>query len=264
MIVNPELEPRGVITDNDVQTIQRRDLVLRLRSQGCSLPQIAKECGISLSLVQFDLRVIRADFLKIVARNSATWMSEVIGQLDTIIRVGWEDYLQSDKPAKETMVETSEKGTKSRRSRKTRKRDPRYLAIVKDAIKDKASILGLGDKASVDRIDETLGKRRPKLLVVRDRSQVQDLVDVTKLLELEFQKPSSPGQEDNDGVIDGQVIDGGPVELGDARFPARGVRGVGNPNTIRYPEQAAEQAADDSTSETQVVVSPYSSSENPP
>lgn len=122
-------------------------------------------------------------------------MAEVLGDLETLITVAWEDYLASDGATKENVIETSEKGTKTRRARKTRKRDPRYLGIIVDASKFKASILGLGDKAAVDRVDETLGKRQPKLLVVRDRAQLETLVDITQLVELDIRGPKSAGDK---------------------------------------------------------------------
>lgn len=185
--------PRGRITDNDVSVMQRREVVVRLRAQGQSLPQIANAVNAPLSTVRDDLKWVRADWLRKVARNKAAWMAEVLGDLETLVAVAWEDYLASDGATKENVVETSEKGTKSRRARKTRKRDPRYLGIIVDASKFKASILGLGDKAAIDRVDDVLGKKRPKLLVVRDRAQLESLIDVTQIVDLDIRGPKSYG-----------------------------------------------------------------------
>jgi hypothetical protein len=63
------------------------------------------------------------------------------------------------------------------------------------------AILGIGDRAARDSVDEFLGKKRPKLLVIRDRQQARELVDITKLLEIESLEPVQDGE-----VVDGQVI----------------------------------------------------------
>lgn len=187
--------PRGRITDNDVSIMQRREIVVRLRAQGQSLPQIANTVNAPLSTVKDDLNWVRADWLRKVARNKAAWMAEVLGDLETLVAVAWEDYLTSDGATKETSVESTKLGTKTRRSRKTRKRDPRYLGIIVDASKFKASILGLGDKAAQDRVDEMIGKKRPKLLVVRDRAQLESLIDVTQIVDLDIRGPKSYGDK---------------------------------------------------------------------
>jgi len=122
-------------------------------------------------------------------------MAEVLGEIAEVAATAWEDYLASGAATRENVEETSEKGTKSRRSRKTRRRDPRYLSIIIDATKFKASILGLGDKAAVDNVDAAIGKRQPKLLVVRDRAQLETLVDITQLVELDIRGPKSAGDK---------------------------------------------------------------------
>jgi hypothetical protein len=152
-------------------------------------------------------RYIRAEWQRKVARNRAVWMADVLQDIEDVRSLAIDSFLKSDQPTREKSVETSEKGTKSRRARKTRQRDPRFLAIALECDKQRAAILGLGDKAAVERVDEMLGKKRPKLLVVRDRAQASQLVDVSKLLELEFAKPET-AQED---TVDGMVLstDGG-------------------------------------------------------
>ena len=44
-------------------------------------------------------------------------------------------------------------------------------------------------------MDAALGKRQPKLLVVRDRAQLETLVDITQLVELDIRGPKSAGDK---------------------------------------------------------------------
>ena len=194
-------EPRGVITDNDIQTLERRETVIRLRAQRMSLPQIARQIGCSPSIVQQDLRYIRAEWQRKVARNRSIWLADILAEIEQIREIALNEFFESDKPTKENMVENGEKGSRNRRSRKTRGKDPRYLAICQEADKQRVAILGIGDRAARDSVDEFLGKKRPKLLVIRDRQQARDLVDITKLMEIESLEPVQDGE-----VVDGQVI----------------------------------------------------------
>ena len=188
---------------DEVDVLERRDKVVTLRSQGFSYRDIASACGVSIETVSADLKIARAGWLAKIARKKAAWMAEVLSDIETVRRVAWGDYLKSGDPMQETSVETSEKGTKRRRARKQRKRDPRYLAIIQEADKQRAAILGLGDKAAQDRVDEMIGRKRPRLLVVRDRQQVQDLVDITELVELDIREAPMPDQQGD--TIDGAV-----------------------------------------------------------
>jgi hypothetical protein len=183
------------MTDDEVPILQRREQVVRLRAQGQSVRAIASQVGTSIQVVQEDLRWVKQDWLRRIARNKASWMAEILGELAAVAAIAWEDYLASGAATRENSVETTKLGTKSRKSRKTRKRDPRYLSIIIDAEKFKSSILGIGDKTAVDRVDEVLGKKQPKLLVVRDRAQLQDLVDITQMVELDIRGPKSFGDK---------------------------------------------------------------------
>lgn len=183
------------MTRNEVPVLQRREKAVRLRAQGQSIRAISTQLGVSTQTIQDDLRWVKQDWMRRIARNKAAWMAEVLGEIAEVAATAWEDYLASGAATRENVVETSDKGTKSRRSRKTRNRDPRYLSIIVDATKFKAAILGLGDKAAVDRVDETLGKRQPKLLVVRDRAQLETLVDITQMVELDIRGPKSTGDK---------------------------------------------------------------------
>jgi hypothetical protein len=117
-------------------------------------------------------------------------MADLLSDVEMVRRIALADYLDSDKPSRENSVETSEKAGEKRRTRKkTQRRDPRLLSIVLECDKHRAALLGMGDKAAVARTDEVLGKQRPKLLVIRDRQQASDLVDITKLLEVEYTEP---------------------------------------------------------------------------
>lgn len=187
--------PTGVMTRNEVPVLQRREKAVRLRAQGQSIRAISSQLGVSIPVVQEDLRWVKQDWLRRIARNKAAWMAEVLGEIAEVAATAWEDYLASGAATRENSVETSEKGTKTRRSRQTRKRDPRYLSIIIDATKFKASILGLGDKTAIDRVDDVLGKRQPKLLVVRDRAQLADLIDITQMVELDIRGPKSYGDK---------------------------------------------------------------------
>ena len=158
-----------------------------------SIRAIASQLGVARETVQTDLRWIRQEWLRKISRNKAAWMAETLERLDAVSAVAWEKFYASEAATVEKAVETSEKGTKSRRSRKTRKCDPRFLSIVLDTEKFRASILGLGDKTAVDRVDEVLGKKSPKLLVVRDRAQLESLIDVTQIVDLDIRGPKSYG-----------------------------------------------------------------------
>lgn len=190
----------------DVDLLERREKVLRLRHQGGSYRDIAKACGVSLDTVYSDFRAMRQEWLRKIARARSVWMSELVGRVESLRELALQKFAESSDSTLEKSVESSEKGTKRRRARKWHKNDPRYLSIALECDKQCAAILGLGEKAAVDRVDEMLGKRRPKLLVVRDRAQASQLVDVSKLLELEFAKPEAP----QDDTIDGEILpDGG-------------------------------------------------------
>ena len=185
----------------EVLVAERRDKVMILRHKGLRYRDIAEECGVSLETVQSDFRAIRADWLRRIARHRAAWMADLLSDVEMVRRIALEDYLASDKPKRGDMVENSDKGTKRRRSRKEMRRDPRFLSIVLECDKHRAALLGMGDKTALDRADEILGKKRPKLLVIRDRQQASDLVDITKLMEIESLEPVQDGE-----VVDGQVI----------------------------------------------------------
>lgn len=215
-MVETELQeyPTGQMGNYDLPALQRREIAVRLRSQGLSLRAIANQVGVSIQQVSQDLKWVRQEWMRRIIRNKAAWMAETLERLDTLTAVAWEKFYASDAASVEKSVETSEKGTKSRRSRKTRKCDPRFLSIVLDTEKFRANILGLGDKAAVDRVDETLGKRQPKLLVVRDRAQLETLVDITQLVELDIRGPKSAGDKlrKKPVAISGQEDDVPPSE----------------------------------------------------
>jgi hypothetical protein len=185
--------PTGVMTRDEVPILQRREKAVRLRAQGQSIRAISSQLGVSIPVVQEDLRWVKQDWLRRIARNKAAWMAEVLGEIAEVAATAWEDYLASGAATREKAEETSEKGTKSRRSQKTRNRDPRYLSIIIDATKFKSAVLGLGDKTAVDRVDDVLGKRQPKLLVVRDRAQLAELIDITQMVDLDIRGPKSYG-----------------------------------------------------------------------
>lgn len=187
--------PTGIMTRNEVPVLQRREKAVRLRAQGQSIRAISSQLGVSTQTIQDDLRWVKQDWMRRIARNKAAWMAEVLGEIAEVAATAWEDYLASGAATRENSVETTKLGAKTRKTTKTRKRDPRYLSIIIDATKFKASILGLGDKAAVDRVDETLGKRQPKLLVVRDRAQLETLVDITQMVELDIRGPKSAGDK---------------------------------------------------------------------
>ena len=185
--------PTGQMARDEVSVLQRRETAVRMRSQGQSLRAIASQVGVSIQQVSQDLKWVRQEWMRRIIRNKAAWIAETLERLDTLTAVAWEKFYASDAASVEKAVETSEKGTKSRRSRKTRKCDPRFLSIVLDTEKFRANILGLGDKTAVDRVDEVLGKKQPKLLVVRDRAQLESLVDVTQMVDLDIRGPKSYG-----------------------------------------------------------------------
>jgi len=140
-------------------------------------------------------------------------MAETLERLDAIAAVAWEKFYASEAATVDKGVETSDKGTKRRVYRKARKADPRFLNVVLDTEKFRANILGLGDKAAVDRVDEALGKKQPKLLVVRDRAQLQELVDVTQMVDLEIRGPLNADDKRKKPVaISGQEDELSPSE----------------------------------------------------
>jgi len=189
----------AMIMADEIDVLDRREQALRLRHQGLSYRKIAASLGVSVDMVQEDFRALRLDWLRRVARNRAAWMAEVLSDVEMVRRIALEDYLASDKPSMEKSLETSEKaGEKRRLRKKTLRRDPRLLSLVLECDKQRAAILGLGDKVALDHSEALLGKKRPKLLVIRDRQQASDLVDITRLLEVECAEP----------VQDGEVVDG--------------------------------------------------------
>lgn len=202
---------------DEIDVLERREEAIRLRHEGLSYRDIARKLNVSVSIIQEDFRAIRNEWLRRIARNRAAWMTEILSDVLSVRKMAIEGYKQSANPQKENSGETggktSENATPKRRWRKkTRNYDPRFLAIAQEADRQRAAILGIGDKAAVENIDQTLGKKRPKLLVVRDREQAGQLVDVSRLLELEFAKPEA-AQED---TVDGTVLDDGGQPVSDA------------------------------------------------
>ena len=189
-----------MVMADELEVLERRENAIRLRHQGCTYREIAKQLGVSIDIVQEDFRALRNDWLRRIARNRSVWMSEVLSDIMSVRAMALEGYMRSTKPSLEVMDEDGEKGGKTRKTRKTRNYDPRFLSIALDCDKQRAALLGLGDRAAVDRVDEMLGKK-PKLLVIRDRQQAKDLVDITRLLEVESLEPVQNGE-----VVDGQVL----------------------------------------------------------
>jgi len=189
-----------MVMADELEVLERRENAIRLRHQGCTYREIGKQLGVSIDIVQEDFRALRNDWLRRIARNRSVWMSEVLSDIMSVRAMAIEGYMRSTKPSLEVMDEDSEKGGKTRKTRKTRNYDPRFLSIALDCDKQRAALLGLGDRAAVDRVDEMLGKK-PKLLVIRDRQQAKDLVDITRLLEVESLEPVQDGE-----MVDGQVI----------------------------------------------------------
>lgn len=175
--------PNGRFVDDEVFILQRREQVVRLRAQRKSVSQIARLTDSNVATVTEDLKWVRQDWLRRIARNKTIWMAEALEAWENLISVAWEDYFGTG----ETVESQNAKGSGRRR----KKKDPRLLGVISDALKQKCAILGLGDKAAIDRVDEVLGKKMPKLLVVRDRAQVENLVDITKLIELDIRGPKS-------------------------------------------------------------------------
>jgi len=190
---------QGVHLADEIDILERREHAIRLRHEGLTYRDIAKRLNVSIDTVQADFRALRTDWLRRIARNRAVWMSEILADVMALRAMAIEGYLRSIKPSMEKSVETSEKAGEKRRVRKkTKNYDPRFLSIALDCDKQRMAILGFGDKALVDRVDEMTGKKRPKLLVIRDRQPASDLLDITRLLEVECAEP----------VQDGEVVDG--------------------------------------------------------
>jgi len=111
-----------------------------------------------------DLRLVRGEWLRMVARNKAVWMAEALSDLNTLIRTAWEDYLGIG----ETVLAEH---SKSRNPSAQEKKILGCLTVIADMLKQRNAILGLGDQAAKGSLDEVLSKRTPKLLVIRDRQQ---------------------------------------------------------------------------------------------
>jgi len=181
---------RDVIED-DLVVLERREAVLRLRSRGQTLAQIAQALSVDVNAVHKDIVALRQDWQRRVARNRAVWMAEILSDIQHVRQVAFDEFYNSDQPEKEQSVEDSDKGRKTRRSKKTRRRDPRYLSIVQEADKQRAAVLGLRDTAAKEAGDDLLLGKPPKLLVIRDREQASQLVDITEMLNIEMAEPAA-------------------------------------------------------------------------
>jgi len=186
---------------SEVDLLRRRERVAALRNQGWCVADIAQELGVDPGTVSRDIKAVCNYYRARIAQHRNVWIADALEKLDYTEREAWEAFRRSTGVVTERTRETSGKGVKRRVTKKEKAGDPRFMAIAVNCQKQRSMLLGLLTKEQgkeIGRID----LRRPKILVIRDRQQVADLIDVSEVETLEVVAPNSKptaGPDDETG-----------------------------------------------------------------
>lgn len=193
----------------EIELAERRERVNRLRLMGWSVTQIARQVGVSHVTVVQDIAAVQRYWMNRAASHRSVWIAEELAALDVIEREAAKAWAESAADVQETTVERTGEfradGSERIRRRKIktkRHRDARLLNTWLQCRKQREYLLGL---LSPEQVKDLSGQfRRPKLLVIRDRQQLADLVDVTGITTLEVVE----GKSKPAAICDGGAGDG--------------------------------------------------------
>ena len=134
-------------TYNAARVEARRQEVAARYIRGEYQSVIARDLGITQSQISYDLKAIRAEWLKSTLRDFDALKSEQLAKVDEIERAAWEGWQRSLLPREVTVTEASE-GARPGRKATMRKEgqggDPRFLQVIQKAIDQRCQILGIG------------------------------------------------------------------------------------------------------------------------
>lgn len=168
------------VSDSETDLLLRRAKVGRLRQKGMTIKEICDELNLSEKTVCADIRAVCRHWLGRIALNHNVWVAESLEKLETAEQEAWQGYYRSIGPDKETMVETSDDGVKRRVTKRQRYGDPRFLQIVLNIQRQRAVLLGLMTKTQANEVGR-FNVKKPKMLIIKDRQQAQDLIDVSAI-----------------------------------------------------------------------------------
>jgi len=123
-------------------------------------------------------------------------MAEALSKLDMTETEAWEAFHRSIGIERETMKETTEKETKRRVTKRQKAGDPRFLAIALKCQQQRSSLLGLMTREQMKDVG-LIKVKKPKMLVIKDRQQGQDLIDVSQVVDAKVIDLPSDGAEEN-------------------------------------------------------------------
>jgi len=183
-------------SDSEVDLLKRREQVQRLRLQGLGLLDIAEIVGVTPRTVSADIRAICNYWMARCAQNRNVWMAEALSKLDMTETEAWEAFHRSIGIERETMKETTEEGTRRRVTKRQKAGDPRFLAIALKCQQQRSSLLGLMTREQMKDVG-LIKVKKPKMLVIKDRQQGQDLIDVSQVVDAKvIDLPSDGAEED--------------------------------------------------------------------
>ena len=170
---------------SEIELVERRARVADRRNQGWTLAKIADEVGVSTRTVASDVKWLVQQWEERAIRSRNAHMADMLSSLNTLEREAWAAFFRSVRPVEETKTKRDANGKVVHTETKKRNQsgDPRFMTVIDNILQRKAYLLGLMEKNDASGGADQIPKA--KILVVRDRQQLEDLVDVTSLLKLD-------------------------------------------------------------------------------
>lgn len=176
---NPTL---ACASESDI--LRRREQVAALRNRGFTVADIAKELNVDPATVSRDVKYVCNYYLSKIIQHRNVWMADALEKLENTEKEAWQGFYRSIGIITEKTREISDDGVKTRITKKPKAGDPRFLALALKCQQQRSLLLGLLNKEQIRDIDR-IGIKKPKMLVVRDRQQHADLVDVSSIKTVE-------------------------------------------------------------------------------
>lgn len=188
----------------EIELAERRESVNRLRLMGYSVMEISRQLGVSHVTVCNDISAVQRYWMNRAAVHRSVWVGEELAALDVIEREAAKAWAESTSEVQETTIERTgefradgSERIRRRKTKSTRHRDARLLNTWLQCRKQREFLLGLLTREQIQDLGGEF--RKPKLLVLRDRQQVADLIDVTDIQTLEVIDGTCEPAADADG-----------------------------------------------------------------
>lgn len=182
---------------SETDLLHRRERVAALRNQGRTVREIAAELCVDVATVSRDIKAVCNYYLSRIVQHRNAWMADALSKLDATESEAWAAFRRSTGVATEVTRETSDDGVKRRVTKKNRPGDPRFLAIAVNCQKQRSLLLGLLTKETANEVGR-LAVRKPKMLVIKDRQQAGDLIDVSMVVAKVIDAPDDEGGAENE------------------------------------------------------------------